>query len=73
VWLLLAIDSKYSIKQLPIAVPVEQELLPKSEMLKLQKATEKLDDAWVAEMNQRGFNGKEMLQAARDLVKQFTK
>ena len=47
--------------------------LPKSEMLKLQKATEKLDDAWVAEMNQRGFNGKEMLQAARDLVKQFTK
>jgi hypothetical protein len=32
-----------------------------------------LDDAWVADMNQRGVMGEEMLQAARDLVKQFTK
>ena len=48
-------------------------IIPKAELEKWKKATDQLDDAWVAEMTGKGFDGKGMLQTATDLIKQYTK
>ncbi|MEZ5729564.1 MAG: TRAP transporter substrate-binding protein [Burkholderiaceae bacterium] len=38
-----------------------------------KKASAQIDDAWVKEMNGKGFNGQELLQEARNLIKKYTK
>ena len=48
-------------------------VIPKTELEKWKKATDSLDDAWVAEMTGKGFDGKGMLQTATELIKQYTK
>jgi TRAP-type C4-dicarboxylate transport system substrate-binding protein len=48
-------------------------IIPKAELEKWKKATDSLDDAWVAEMTGKGMDGKGMLQSATDLIKQYTK
>jgi TRAP-type C4-dicarboxylate transport system substrate-binding protein len=48
-------------------------IIPKVELEKWKKATDSLDDAWVAEMTGKGMDGKGMLQSASDLIKQYTK
>ena len=48
-------------------------IIPKVELEKWKKATDSLDDAWVAEMSGKGMDGKGMLQSATDLIKQYTK
>ena len=48
-------------------------IIPKAELEKWKKATDQLDDAWVAEMTGKGMDGKGMLQSATDLIKQYTK
>jgi TRAP-type C4-dicarboxylate transport system substrate-binding protein len=48
-------------------------IIPKAELEKWKKATDSLDDAWVAEMTSKGMDGKGMLQSATDLIKQYTK
>jgi TRAP-type C4-dicarboxylate transport system substrate-binding protein len=48
-------------------------IIPKAELEKWKKATDALDDAWVAEMTGKGMDGKGMLQTATDLIKQYTK
>ncbi len=48
-------------------------IIPKTELEKWKKATDQLDDAWVAEMTGKGMDGKGMLQSATDLIKQYTK
>ncbi len=47
--------------------------IPAAEVDRWKKATDNLDDEWVADMNKRGFNGKAMLDDARALVKSYTK
>ena len=47
--------------------------IPASELERWRKATSEIDDAWVADMNKRGLNGKAMLQDALGLIKQYTK
>ena len=48
-------------------------IIPKAELEKWKKATDALDDAWVAEMTGKGMDGKGMLQSASELIKQYTK
>jgi len=48
-------------------------IIPKAELEKWKKATDSLDDAWVADMTSKGMDGKGMLQTATDLIKQYTK
>ncbi len=48
-------------------------IIPKAELEKWKKATDTLDDAWVADMTSKGMDGKGMLQTATDLIKQYTK
>ncbi|MCE2782778.1 TRAP transporter substrate-binding protein [Limnohabitans sp.] len=48
-------------------------IIPKAELEKWKKATDSLDDAWVADMTSKGMDGKGMLQSATDLIKQYTK
>lgn len=44
-----------------------------AEIERWKKATDNLDDEWVADINKRGLNGKAMLDDARALVQQYTK
>ncbi|MEY4755144.1 MAG: Sialic acid-binding periplasmic protein SiaP precursor [Pseudomonadota bacterium] len=48
-------------------------IIPKPELEKWKKATDALDDAWVKEMTEKGANGKELLDSASALIKQYTK
>ena len=48
-------------------------IIPKAALEKWKKATDTLDDAWVADMTSKGMDGKGMLQTATDLIKQYTK
>ena len=48
-------------------------VIPKTELENWKKASDALDDEWVADMNKRGFEGKKMLDDAHVLVKQYTK
>ena len=47
--------------------------IPAAEVQRWKKATDNLDDEWVADMNKRGFNGKAMLDDAMALVQQYSK
>jgi TRAP-type C4-dicarboxylate transport system substrate-binding protein len=47
--------------------------IPAAEVQRWKKATDNLDDEWVADMNKRGFNGKAMLDDAMSLVQQYSK
>lgn len=47
--------------------------LSAAEIERWKKATDHLDEEWVADMNKRGLNGKAMLDDARALIKQYTK
>jgi TRAP-type C4-dicarboxylate transport system substrate-binding protein len=44
-----------------------------AEVERWKKATDNLDDEWVAEMNKRGLNGKAMLDDARSLIQQYSR
>ena len=44
-----------------------------AEVERWKKATDNLDDEWVADMNKRGLNGAAMLEDARALVKSYTR
>jgi len=48
-------------------------VIPAAELEKWKKATDNLDDEWVASMNKAGHDGKKMLQSAHDLIKKYTK
>jgi TRAP-type transport system periplasmic protein len=48
-------------------------VIPKAELEKWKKATDEQDEAWVKEMNGKGFNGKELFDTATALIKQNTK
>jgi len=48
-------------------------VIPKTELENWKKASDALDDEWVADMGKRGFDGKKMLEDAHALVKQYTK
>ena len=43
-------------------------VIPKAELEKWKKTGQPLYDAWVADMNKKGLNGKQMLDGARGLV-----
>lgn len=47
-------------------------VIPPAELEKWKKATDQLDDQWVADITAKGSDGKMLLQAARDLVKKHT-
>ncbi len=47
--------------------------IPAAEVDRWKKATDNLDDEWVADMNKRGFNGKAMLEDALALVQRYSK
>lgn len=44
-----------------------------AELDKWKKATDQLDDQWVADITAKGGDGKMLLQSARDLIKKYTK
>jgi TRAP-type C4-dicarboxylate transport system substrate-binding protein len=44
-----------------------------AEIERWKKATDNLDDEWVADMNKRGLNGKAMLDDARALIQQYSR
>jgi len=43
-------------------------IIPKSELAAWKKAAQPVTDAWVAEMNGKGLNGQQLLDAARTLI-----
>jgi TRAP-type C4-dicarboxylate transport system substrate-binding protein len=48
-------------------------VIPGAELDKWKKATDALDDQWVADITAKGGDGKKLLQEARDLIKKHTK
>jgi len=48
-------------------------VIPKAELENWKKASDSLDDEWVADMNKRGAEGQKLLNEARALIKQYTK
>ena len=47
--------------------------IPAAEVERWKKATDNLDDEWVAEMNKRGYNGRAMLEDAQSLVQKYSR
>lgn len=47
--------------------------LPEAEMQRWVKASDAVDDGWVADANAKGADGKKLLSEARALVQQYTK
>jgi TRAP-type C4-dicarboxylate transport system substrate-binding protein len=47
--------------------------IPAAEVERWKKATDNLDDEWVAEMNKRGLNGRAMLEDAQSLVQKYSR
>jgi len=47
--------------------------IPAAEVERWKKATSQLDDAWAADMDKRGMNGKAMLSDAQAMIKSYTK
>jgi TRAP-type C4-dicarboxylate transport system substrate-binding protein len=47
--------------------------IPAAELERWKKATDNLDDEWVAEMNKRGYNGRAMLEDAQSLVQKYSR
>ena len=52
-------------------VPIN--VIPAAELDKWKKATDALDDEWAANITKLGHDGPKTLQAARDLIKKYTK
>jgi len=48
-------------------------VIPGAELDKWRKATDTLDDQWVADVTAKGGDGKKLLQEARDLIKKHTR
>ncbi len=48
-------------------------VIPSDELDKWRKATDKLDDQWVADITAKGADGKKLLEEARNLVTQYSK
>jgi TRAP-type C4-dicarboxylate transport system substrate-binding protein len=48
-------------------------VIPAAELEKWKKATDSLDDEWAANITKLGHDGPKALQAARDLIKKYTK
>ena len=48
-------------------------VIPGPELDKWRKATDTLDDQWVADVTAKGGDGKKLLQEARDLIKKHTR
>jgi len=48
-------------------------VIPAAELAKWKKATDSLDDEWAANITKLGHDGPKTLQAARDLIKKYTK
>lgn len=48
-------------------------VIPGTELDKWKKATDSLDDEWAANITKLGHDGPKALQAARDLIKKYTK
>jgi TRAP-type C4-dicarboxylate transport system substrate-binding protein len=48
-------------------------VIGKSELENWKKASDSIDDEWVADMNKRGLDGKALLQDAQALIKKYTK
>ncbi len=48
-------------------------VIPAAELDKWKKATDSLDDEWAANITKLGQDGPKSLQAARDLIKKYTK
>jgi hypothetical protein len=38
-----------------------------------RKAADVVDDEWIKDMDKRGFNGKQLMQCAKDLINKHTK
>ncbi len=47
--------------------------LSEAETAPFLKSAGPIDDEWVADMNKRGYDGKKLLQTARDLIAKYTK
>jgi len=47
-------------------------VIPASELQQWQKLAQPITDEWVEEMNQRGANGKALLESARELTKKYS-
>jgi TRAP-type C4-dicarboxylate transport system substrate-binding protein len=47
--------------------------IPATELERWRQKTSEIDDAWVADMDKRGLNGKAMLKDALDLIQQYSK
>ncbi|MBF0325913.1 TRAP transporter substrate-binding protein [Magnetospirillum moscoviense] len=60
-------------KEKMLASGVEINVIPAAELDKWKKASDALDDAWVKDMDAKGFDGKKLLQSAQDLTKKYTK
>ena len=48
-------------------------VIQKAELESWKKASDSIDDEWVADMNKRGLDGKGLLQDAQALIKKYTK
>ena len=47
--------------------------LTSAEAQEFIKVSQAIDDEWVADINKRGFDGKKLLQTARDLIAKHSK
>ncbi len=48
-------------------------VIPATELAKWKKATDALDDEWMANMTKAGHDGPKLFKAAQDLIKKYTK
>jgi len=48
-------------------------VIGKAELENWKKASDSIDDEWIADMNKRGFDGKTLVQDAQALIKKYTK
>ena len=48
-------------------------VIGKGELDNWKKASDSIDDEWIADMNKRGFDGKALVQDAQALIKKYTK
>lgn len=60
-------------KEKVVSAGVEVHVIPKAELENWKKATDQLDDDWVKDVTAKGFDGKALLQGAKDLIKKYTK
>ena len=56
-----------------VAAGVPINVIPATELARWKKATDALDDEWMANMTKAGHDGPKLLKTAHDLVKKYTK